>query len=368
MDKCSTELIALIFEHACASDCGKTARTLGLVSKYFRAIATPLEFRTLVIAGPERLGKTLARLKRAQMANLSEPTFGEVKLDVRHLFVCELNSRHALAMDTPSRDASRGGNFWGTIEGREAAAYYREHAVQFWRSVTGLVRNVNTTLVTLTIFQYSSWPTWNPVRRRSVSSSKVLDVLSGIYLPRLMSLTVKTVSDLGAYAAEKDSFIPPVAPCLRRLHIIAPPYHEVQDGRQTLSIYPHPLLLNVHSRFGALTHLVLCDAGTFRVEAFLSAICGSADGTAKSSAHVADSHRLPGRLISAVLQQGSLPDFACGSAYQEYTSRATKFADTLRALRIHGLMVQPPAPRYPGQGHRRYEVLLAEWERLAFAH
>lgn len=258
--------------------------------------------------------------------------------------------------------------FYGIRLPCESDAYYREHAVQFWRSVSGLVRSVNTTLVSLTIFQYSSWPTWNPVRRRSLSSTKVLDVLSGTYLPRLVSLTVKSVSDLGAYAAEKDSFIPPVAPYLRRLHIIAPLYHEVQDGRQTNSIYPHPLLLDVHSRFGALTHLVLCDSGTAKVGAFVGALCGSVGATAKSLARVADSHRLPGRLISAVLQQGSLLDFDCDSAYREYTDRARKFADTVNALRIRGLRVQPPTPRYPGQGHRRYEVLLAEWERLAFEH
>ncbi|KAI5120878.1 hypothetical protein M0805_008250 [Coniferiporia weirii] len=70
MDKCSTDLIILIVEHACASDTGKTARSLGLVSKYFRALAKPLEFRALVIAGPEQLKRTTVGIERARLSQL----------------------------------------------------------------------------------------------------------------------------------------------------------------------------------------------------------------------------------------------------------------------------------------------------------
>ncbi|KAI5115058.1 hypothetical protein M0805_008788, partial [Coniferiporia weirii] len=92
MEKCSVEIVTSILECACAGDLGSTARSLSLVSKYFRAIAEPLEFRALVIAGPDQLDATLARIEKARSVGT------EVK--IKHLFICDLETERALMMDT----------------------------------------------------------------------------------------------------------------------------------------------------------------------------------------------------------------------------------------------------------------------------
>ncbi|KAI5122699.1 hypothetical protein M0805_009752 [Coniferiporia weirii] len=159
MDKCSTELIALFVERACASDCGETARSLGLVSKYFRSIAEPLEFRALVVSGLDQLKATLARLEKArESCSLRNGPDGKNEVDVQHLFISEYKSEHAAAILLYTTDRSQ------FVTPRDAVAgirdHYDEYRMEFWESVTTLVRSVNTTLTTLTALQQSDVLDW----------------------------------------------------------------------------------------------------------------------------------------------------------------------------------------------------------------
>ncbi|KAI5122707.1 hypothetical protein M0805_009760 [Coniferiporia weirii] len=183
MDKCSTDVAILIVDYACASDFGNTARRLGLVSKYLRTIAEPLEFRTLVIAGPDQLRRVLARLKSI-----------------------DLKMEHVLALEAAPVDRY----FWGTDEGFEVRqAYYRNHGHNFWSSSSALVRSASATLITLTALQGV------PAELSEENPSKFF---SGAHLPRLKALTLKQTTRITN--PEAGLFVPPTAPSLRRLHLI----------------------------------------------------------------------------------------------------------------------------------------------------
>lgn len=94
MDKCSTELLTLICERACADNFGHTARSLGIVPKYFRAIAEPIELRTLIISGMEQLRGVLAKVERTRAS------IPDIQVEVQHLFISELKMEHALAEES----------------------------------------------------------------------------------------------------------------------------------------------------------------------------------------------------------------------------------------------------------------------------
>ncbi|KAI5120866.1 hypothetical protein M0805_008238 [Coniferiporia weirii] len=359
MNKCSAELIALIVEHACASDPGKTARSLGLVSKYFRALAEPLELRALVVAGPEQLNKTIAKVERARLTHSSSGSDG-AGVDVRHLFVSELKPEHASAMDT-----SRGnGIFWGTPAGQEAWLYYCEHIAGFWESVSTLIHDVSTTLVTLAVIQV-----WN--RAPTQHFGLEFKALSGVHLPQLKSLTLKNTWKDETYIEEINAFIPPTLPSLQRLQIIARPFEieyvydddagDYYGQEPTLRLHLHPLLKGMHLRSDKLTHLVICDAGTFDIETLASILSGSTVDFAESARTWMEDRRLPGRLVSAELLQGDMPKFRFEGERVQHVKRITSFTDTVNALCIHGLEAYPPTLEDPREGANQYEALLAEW-------
>ncbi|KAI5120869.1 hypothetical protein M0805_008241 [Coniferiporia weirii] len=365
MDKCSAELIALIIERACASDLGRTARNLGLVSKYFRALAEPLELRTLVIAGPEQLRKTLAKVEKARLTRSSDGLH-RTGVDVRHLFVSELKPEHALVVDTSLGSI----DIWETPKGKEVWLYYIEYISEFWESISTLIRDVSTTLGTLTVIQ-----SWDLPASRSHRGNIVLKALSGVQFPQLKSLTLKSVPRYLTYKEENDSFVPPMLLSLQKLHVIAAPfevekvYDEENYGRiSRLCLHLHPLLKEMHSRSSRLTHLVICGAGAFDVGTLAGVLSGSFDGVAESSSTLIVDRRLPGRLASAILQQGSMPNFLFQLGRAQYMADVTKFINTVNALCIDGLEAYPPTPKDPGEGNSQYEVLLAEWTKCALQH
>ncbi|KAI5120868.1 hypothetical protein M0805_008240 [Coniferiporia weirii] len=365
MDKCSAELIALIIERACASDLGRTARNLGLVSKYFRALAEPLELRALVITGLEQLRKTLAKVKRARLTRSSDGLDG-TRVDVRHLFVSELKLEQALALDTSlgNRD------FLDIPAGQESWLSYSEYVSEFWESVSTLIREVSTTLRTLTMIQL-----WGLPASQSHRGNMVLKTLSGVQFPQLKYLTLKNVLGYPTYEEESDFFVPPILPSLRKLHVIAAPFefetvYDEEDHEQTPTprLHLHPLLKGMHSRSGRLTHLVVCSAATFGIGTLAGILSGSFDGIAESTPTWIEGRRLPGRLVSAVLQQGSPPNFPFQLVHEQYMEDVTNFVNTVNALCINGLEVYPPTPKDPGEGNSQYDVLLAEWTRCALQH
>ncbi|KAI5122681.1 hypothetical protein M0805_009734 [Coniferiporia weirii] len=364
MDKCSAELIALIVEHACASDPGKTARSPGLVSKYFRALSEPLELRALVVAGPEQLGKTIAKVERARMAHSSNDSDG-VAVDVRHLFVSELKPEHTSRMDTSRENTI----FWAKPTGQEAWLYYCEHVAGFWESVSSLIRGVSTILVTLAVIQL-----WS--RAPTQHFGLEFKALSGVHLPQLKSLTLKNAWKVETYIEETNSFIPPTLPTLQRLQIIARPFEIrwVYDNNAgyyqglMMHLHLHPFLKGMHSRSDRLTQLVICNAGTFDIETLASILSGSTADFAESARTWIEDRRLPGRLVSAELLQGDIPISRFEGERVQYMERMSIFTDTVKALCIRGLEARLPTPRDPREGTNQYETLLTEWMRRSLEY
>ncbi|KAI0370774.1 hypothetical protein BV20DRAFT_930771, partial [Pilatotrama ljubarskyi] len=78
MDTLPLELHAQIFAFACTDD-GSTARTLALVSHYFREVATPYLYQSLAISGMEQMSELVARL------DVTPPHLRRI----RHLFLSD---------------------------------------------------------------------------------------------------------------------------------------------------------------------------------------------------------------------------------------------------------------------------------------
>ncbi|KAI5122716.1 hypothetical protein M0805_009769 [Coniferiporia weirii] len=360
MDKCSTDVAMLILDYACASDPGSTARRLGLVSKYFRTIAEPLEFRTLVIAGPDQLRRVRARLKRMQEVGLSGSMVGGAGVNIQHLFISDLKMEHALALDAaPTKPVHRScQDFWDTDEGIEASSYYRNHGHNFWNSSSALVRSASATLITITALQGVPSAKENPS-----------EIFSGVHLPRLNALTLKQTTRITSPEAGGSPFVPPTVPSLRRLHLIGVVCETMRSygPAPPVLVRLHPLLEDMHSRYGALTHLIINNWSPYdSVDTFVKVIHGSAGGTVDSSVSANVTNRqLPGKLISAVLQLGKVPIFFCGNGLWDYEERIENLIGDVKALGIDGLKVHLPTPTYPGEGNSEYEVLLAEWKTRA---
>ncbi|KAI5122708.1 hypothetical protein M0805_009761 [Coniferiporia weirii] len=355
MDKCSTDVAILILNYACASDPGSTARKLGLVSKYFRTIAEPFEFRTLVINGSDQLSRVLARLKRMQEARLSGSMSGGAGVNIQHLFISDLKMEHALALDTaPTSPEERLCEFWDTDEGFEASQYYQNHGHNFWNSSSALVRSAGATLITITALQGMQGI---PLEMENPS-----DIFSGAHLPRLKALTLKQNTGFTKPGAGGNHFVPPTAPSLRRLHLIGVVFETMRNG-----VRLHPLLEDMHSRYGALTHLIIDDWSPYdSVDTFVKVIHGSVGGTPDSSgpANITN-HQLPGKLVSTVLQLDRSLAFRCDRGKQSYEKKIGNLINDVKALGIDGLEVHLPTPRYPEEGNKEYELLLAEWKSRA---
>ncbi|KAI5122691.1 hypothetical protein M0805_009744 [Coniferiporia weirii] len=336
MDKCSAELITLIFEEACASDLGKTARSLALVSKGFRAFAEPLEFCALAISGRVQLEKTFSRLKKVQEDS------GRAEVDVRHLFVCEFKP--------------------GTQETVEAdMLLHAKRRIEFWESVAALVRSISMTLITFSVMQCSP-----------PSEKHLMCFLSGMYLPHLKVLVLKqsTFGGSSHTACDDSNFIPPLLPSLRRLHINALLY-----DKSSVWPYLHPLLVDMHSRFHTLTHLVVCgprlqinDIGMV-----IKIICGCIDDAAEPVLTCTANRRLPGNLVSAIIHQHTTIEN--NDLSSRYMAIARSFINAVDALSIDGLQVRSLSPvefisleSFEGGEWWGYKELLSEWMEQALEH
>ena len=192
MNKCSVEIVALIFDFACDDAGGDTARRLGLVCKYFREIAKPLEFRFLSISGFLQLENVSTRLAKAMGQSR--------KLRIEHLLICDYNEKYALWSDSqvkldfgfPPLPVSRA----QTFEGRLFASRYRDQNHKFWSLAHRLLFLASSTVKTLYLisFNVDSYKKCNPAE--FVYEDGVLTALRGQDFPSLTSLTIKHAPEI----------------------------------------------------------------------------------------------------------------------------------------------------------------------------
>ncbi|KAI5120875.1 hypothetical protein M0805_008247 [Coniferiporia weirii] len=341
MDSCPAELIALILEHMPLVDLGKTARSLGLVSKYYRRVAKPFEFRALVIIGGEQLKATLGKIETELVER--------AVIDVRHLFVYEVELDIELDMeDLDNLPGMSVNGRWATLI--KNGDKYRLYANEFRTRTTALTRNVRTTLITLSITQRF---------RKSFCNFEGPRIISTLSFPRLESLILEHSSDISGF-----DFVLPTAPLLRRIHLSAYRIHNLPSDSSIIGLSDirdrtlrfHPLLGNMHSHFKALTHLVLCGGGIFSIDDLLAVLCGSINGAVEFKSTLPENPKLPGRLVHAVLKP----------RYQHCREGVLHFCKDARALCIDGLEVQAPhfVPYEIGVRERKDEIL-EEFEGLA---
>ncbi|KAI5122698.1 hypothetical protein M0805_009751 [Coniferiporia weirii] len=365
MEKCAPELVALIVEHACTGDLGKTARSLRLVSKDFYSFAEPLEFRALAIIGLDQLKATITRLERVKGSDsLQHGLDGKAEVDVQHLFICEYIPEDVT--DNPHDAELFRFNYSSTSSSLISDEMRRiEYRCEFWNLVTTLVSSVSATLKTLTMLQH-----WSADLREHSCC-----VLSGLNLPCLEVLTLRQSSNDSVRYRAYDSvnFILPEAPSLQRLHINALLYDVESDGPPFL----HPLLEGMHSRFGKLSHLIICGPSIMTVEELVSVLCGWGDEAAESILACAANRRLPGNLVSATVHRYSVIEstngyfiFRCDMTETQDSMKGTakSFVDAVDALCIDGLEARlintayPPYGEHVEDGEWSFKALLAEWK------
>ncbi|KAL5534795.1 hypothetical protein ACEPAG_1259 [Sanghuangporus baumii] len=362
MDTCPTEVVTLIVECACSSDFGQTARSIGLVSKFFQAIAKPIELRTIAVAGLKQLQSAIERIRSLKVSHSSEV------VDVRHLFICELRGKHAIAADVEFRniidDYLPRSSFWRTRQGVRAEASYRENSDEFWKLAGDLVKDASPNLETLFLLASENWLAQRGSTFRSVNP-KALGVLSGVTFPSLVSLTVNHDAsvEIASFVENGSLFQIPVTPSLRRLHIKSPIFlSRMYDRDQDTPEEAHPLLDNVRSQESKIIHLVVCEDRMWTAERAMKTIFGV------DWRDQLQTGTLPGELQSVILEQGIMPKFGCGTGFRNYKLWTQQFVDTIAGLNVDGLEAHFPTPIYPEAGKREYELLLSEWkgEILAF--
>ncbi|KAI5120876.1 hypothetical protein M0805_008248 [Coniferiporia weirii] len=333
MDSCPAELIAHILEYMPVVHLGNTARSLGLVSKYYRRVAKPFEFRALVIIGSEQLKATFGKIETELVER--------AVIDVRHLFVCEEDPDMNLNVRIFSDDS---------MDEEEETTYikkvkeYIAYANEFRKYAAALVRDVHTTLVTLSITQCF---------RRTSSDFGDLRIISGLSFPCLENLILKHSASISEF-----DFVRPTAPLLRRIHLNAPRvyYNTMRDhpDYEEENLWPHPLLVDMHSRFEALTHLVLFGGGMDYVDDLLEVLCGSDSDAMEFKSTISTNRRLPGRLVHAVMKP-----------LYSYDLRKTKnLCRDAEALYIDGLVIHEPQWQV-GEFWEREDEILKEFEGLA---
>ncbi|KAL5534981.1 hypothetical protein ACEPAF_3072 [Sanghuangporus sanghuang] len=350
MDACPTEVVTLIVECACSSDIGQTARSIGLVSKFFRAIAKPIELRIIAVSGLKQLQGAVEMLHSLKASNSSKA------VDVRHLFICE--ATHAVAADYVPRSSFR-----HTRHGVLGDATDRENSDKFWKLAGALVRNANPKLQTLSLLTLVNW--FAP--RRSVSrhvNPKVLGVLSGVAFPNLESLTVNhdATTEFVCSGEDRTLLQSPITPSLRRLHIRSPIIlSRMNDRDQDMPQEIHPLLVNAKREESKITRLIICEDRMWAAEHAMKTIFG-VDWRAQLR-----NRTLPGELQSVILEQGIMPKFGCGTGFRNYQLRTRQFVDTIVGLNIDGLEARLPTPVHPEAWKREYETLLSEWKEQILA-
>lgn len=247
MGNCADKVLQRIVELACLDDAGVTARRLGLVSKRFRSAAEPIELRYIAVSGLTQLRGVFTRLNMWKL-----PRGDELQVDVRHLFISELEETHAYARE------ESGGKFWLSDDGKKLLQSYLDDSHEFWILVDSLVKATSSKLRTLTMFTFDGW-TEELYLDVDLLTSKLLGALSSSSFPNLTSLTIvhNAQYDQGPYenATFDTEFQHPFLPSLRRLRVISPFCIGV-SFKEMRTIF-HPLLAEFRNHIPELTELTM---------------------------------------------------------------------------------------------------------------
>ncbi|KAH8111479.1 hypothetical protein DFH11DRAFT_609900 [Phellopilus nigrolimitatus] len=380
MDSCSTEVVAHILEFACEGpDGGRTARRLGLVSKYLRELAEPFEFRALEVTGTAMIENAVDRLQNADAYFKAR---GRANLGVRHLILCDYTREHARMMGTSIAEGLR---FEHTSVGQDIAKEYIINKHRFWEPAAHILALAAPSLLSLSILAFHSLEADREGRFSSNSlygngTSGIMGALSGVHFSLLTDLTIKHDLRLGFNAYLRDTWVPPTMPSLRRLSVISDWYTSFYNDLASVC----PILLDMHAKYPLLEHLFLRDnqfGGD--IERLVAVLCGrmrhdpESHETPSSAEHLMFG-TLPGNLRSVTLKFGPMP--------AEYTATTLRFSNSqggfdfvedgtplsmrkqferlksaLEAHPIDGLSLIPPDATFNLQGEGEFDGLHDEW-------
>ena len=356
MEKLSAELVHLIFEDACDDIRGETARSLGLVSKRFRAVAETFEFRHISVSGPNQVKQLVTRLESFESEN------GHRNINIQHLFICDYTEEHALYEDTRDPEKShhyRGfsGNFLDTREGGKIRCHYDDIRSEFCSLVGYALRIAAPTLRSLSLlsFHRPSYHLRKLQDRQQLDVNDILTLLStNISFPQLRALTIRH-----RYNSEKLEGLEPLnAPLLNELQLIVGSCVFGSRAEKVL----HPLLEDVHSRHPFLSQLVIRWWELNAFDQIMEAICDNEESSLNSVSNCIRNHILPGALKSVVIQMNRTPISYCGNGYMNDRRQAFSFVEDIENRNIPGLRVSPPTATFPKVGEREYEFLVKQWE------
>lgn len=359
MNSIAVELIQIIFSYACADDHGKTARTLGLVSKGFREIAAPLEFRSLLIAGPQQLSRLLQRLEAPPTGHHFEGYTGhereyrfdfEITKQIRHILICDVSSIHSLASDSctasPSSPSSFPSptrtDFWSTPEGQNASREYSDCSENFRTCIKSLLRCTSSTLQSLSILAYS-----NPM---------VHSVLSGMDFPRLRYLAVKSRSSRiqsDYFSANASFFVHPTAPQLRQLHYDGPSWAREYRGMKMCFSFINPFIKDLSSRYPQLNHLVIKDQNLSDTDTLIQVLRGLSTNEYSQCASM--THRAKAFIIQMS------PTNESDAGFQQLVKHRELLTAAVERIPFKFLEVRVPTLASSPEGKGCFEAMLDEW-------
>lgn len=334
MDGCSTEVVYLIFLHACHDINGKTAQRLSLVCRGFRRIAKALEFRALSISGFHQLDLVMKRLK-------SDPEYSK-GVRIEGLFICECRQNQTIRPSTQS-----------------AEKQYNSSKESFWSLAAEAIRLASPTVKALTLLAYCN----DNCAFSYNCALGVLQCISGKNFPHLRNLTLRhplVIRPKPFPTTYSSRWIPPFAPQLHTLHLVSDSYVAVRyDGRCEF----HPLLTDMHTLYPSLRAVVLHNSGQMTdVRSLLNLLTRTKAEVNQAEKDVAidkclSSQVLPGKLevVQVILRQSN--------DVKMLISCFDKFTQSVMASGIENITVSKPEDVFTKLGEREYEIMANEWEK-----
>ncbi|KAL5534811.1 hypothetical protein ACEPAG_1275 [Sanghuangporus baumii] len=326
MNKCPLEVVEFIVELACPDDAGKTARSIGLVSKHLRSIAEPIELRYIAVSGFKQLNGVIARSEKAREKEVRP---GTRTIEVHHLFLTQLEEGCSLLRNMRWVCKSVGARKITDWK------YCGATADEFWTLATNLIRDSRTTLRSLSL------DTSNVYANRDLrfyEGTKLSEIFSsGLPFSKLVSLTAEQLPTL-SHSNERIQFEAPIALLLRRLHV----HSRVSVRKRILSsaVFIHPLLVDVHHKYPELAFLFV-SSQQLSYPGIVHSLFGKSRRT------------LPGQLRSVVLQPGG----RVIAASVQRRKNAEAFVESVHYCNIEGVKAH-----FPDQSQSQYELLMAEWK------
>ena len=336
------------------------ASRLALVSKRLRAIVEPIELRCVVVSGLAQLKSTTAKLERVRRL------LPQGRGDIRHLFLSELEGRHALSAETQVasyRNYNCGGEFWKTNEGSALAGSYLDNADEFWALAAAFVQRASSTLQSLTLLASNTWFMGEVPFFDEPACPKVLGTLSGASFPELTRLSVvhDVNSEKSAFGEDASKFQSPATPLLRHLSVESPLFLDGPGHEEMRTDTPHPLLANLQTERPQLKHLFLSDVALTAMETRMILFGKKWNDSSPSG------RKLPGTLQSVVVQRGATPIFRSDGDAVRHLRVSRLFTLSHKGLNVEGLGASETRKQFASPGNRHYETLLREWMHACLA-